>query len=342
MPRGLGVHNDRLQWVRRGEPSRRTGTLGRTTRRAWGIGGLRLVAPGERRPAAPGGTPPNPYGKTRGAPCWLGLAARDLSAAKQFYGRVLGWCHVPLVGQPGRARSVALKDGLPVGTITETDSEFGAHAGWMPYFYVDTVDAAAARFRERGATVALGPPVTVADRVAVVSGPDGAVFGLREQTPDDRWTVGDGPIAHLELHTRDVFAAALFYGGPLGWSAGSDDAAAGSEKGSGSGNRSGAGGGGVLGGVLRHGGACDVAYDDGRILLRDGTLPVATLREATAPGSTECHRWHACFRVPDVDAAVAAAVEWGGRLISRPPGFRSRREAVVSDPDGVAFTVVAP
>ncbi|CAM5611063.1 VOC family protein OS=Streptomyces alboniger OX=132473 GN=CP975_03510 PE=4 SV=1 [Streptomyces alboniger] len=243
-------------------------------------------------------------------PCWLSLATGDVRAAERFYGRVLGWCHVPLLGSPGRARSLVLRAGAPVGTLGETTRDPDGHTGWLPYFAVGDVDDAVGRFRERGATVAVGPLSGAAGRVAVVAGPEDAVFGVRQQAPDGHWTVGEGPVARLELFTRDIFAAALFYGGVLGWGSGSD-------------------------------GCCGVEYADERIVVRDGPRTAAVLSTGTAPGTEGCHRWHACFRVADVDAAVAAAEAEGGRVVTPPAGPRHRREAVLADREGTPFTVVA-
>lgn len=293
-------------------------TVPRDTRHVWAGqntlrrgGGTRLIPVGDRKPAASAGSlPPDALRKARGAPCWLSLASRDLRAAEEFYGRVLGWCHVPLLGSPRRPRSLAVRAGAPVGTISETTCDLGGHAAWTPYFAVDDVDVAVTRLRERGATVAVGPLLTGAGRIAVVAGPEGAVFGLRQEAPDQNWRVGDGPIARLELHTRDIFAAALFYGGALGWADGSGD-------------------------------SCEVEYAHGQILVRDGLRTVAALSDGTPPGFEGRHRWHACFRVADVDAAAAAAVVWGGRVVAPPQGPSHRREAVLEDREGIPFTVVA-
>ncbi|MFC8127471.1 VOC family protein [Streptomyces sp. NPDC057302] len=243
-----------------------------------------------------------------GGPCWLSLAARDVMAAREFYARVLGWCHVPLLGPPRPARFLALKAGAPVGTLSQATCDLGVSAGWIPYFAVTDMDTTVGRLRERGATVAVGPLATSTGRIAVAAGHQNAVFGLREQAPDDRWRSGDGPVARLELYTRDIFAAALFYGGVLGWAGGASD-------------------------------NCEVEYTDGQIAVRDGLRTVATLKE-DAPQDAAPPGWHACFRVADVDVAAAAAVGWGGRVVSPPRGPLRRREAVLGDREGNPFTVI--
>ncbi|MEU1145990.1 VOC family protein [Streptomyces sp. NPDC005863] len=321
MPRDMSVGNERERTARREEAVPHAPTGGREVvrrpralrRTFWKTRALRLVPPGERGPAAPAAAdapPPGGAGRALGAPCWLSLVTRDIRAAEEFYGRVLGWCHVPLLGSAGRARSLVLKGGEPVGTISETAGDLGGYASWMPYFLVHDVDTAVARLRERGATVAVGPLTTGAGRVAVVAGPEDAVFGVRQKAPDLRWSVGRAPTARLELHTRDIFAAALFYGGVLGW-AGDPET------------------------------SCDVEYVNDRIAVLDGPRRVAALRGGTAPGSGGRHRWHTSFRVADVDAAAAAALDRGGRVITPPYGPPSRREAVLCDREGIPFTVVA-
>lgn len=315
MPRDIGVSREREQQRREGAaPHARV--RGREAGRAWtGVrpfrraGGLRLVPPPEEsRPVPPGNSPqpgaPGTRGRKRGAPCWLSLASGDVLAAREFYARVLGWCHVPLLGPQGRARFLALRAGAPVGSLSQATCDPAVSAGWIPYFGVQDVDATVGRLRERGATVAVGPLSTETGRLAVAAGPQEAVFGLRRRAPDDRWKVGAGPVARLELHTRDIFAAAYFYGDVLDWAGTSGD-------------------------------CCEVEYTRGQIEVRDGLRTVAAFRDAGPSG------WHPWFRVADVDLAAVAAIGWGGRVLTPPKGPRDRREAVLADREGNAFTVIA-
>lgn len=313
MPRDIGVSREREQQQRREGAAPHARVRGREAGRAWtGVtpfrraGGLRLVPPPDRpRPSLPGNSlPPGATARKPGAPCWLSLASGDAQAAKEFYARVLGWCHVPLLGARGRARLLALRAGAPVGSISQATCDLGVSAGWIPYFGVDHVDATVGRLRERGATVAVGPLSTETGRLAVAAGPQEAVFGLRQRAPDHRWKVGAGPVARLELHTRDIFAAAYFYGDVLDWAGTSGD-------------------------------CCEVEYARGQIEVRDGLGTVAAFRDATPPG------WHPCFRVADVDMAAVAAAGWGGRVVAPPEGPRDRREAVLADREGNAFMVTA-
>ncbi|MEE1800900.1 MULTISPECIES: VOC family protein [unclassified Streptomyces] len=238
--------------------------------------------------------------------------ARDLRAAQEFYGAVLGWTfhHTDL----GDAFSVALSGGRAVGGIGALAPSLQAAVAWTPYFAVDDADTAAARIRERGATVAVGPLAMSTGRATLAADPDGAVFGFWEGRTVVGWSVGRGAgPARLELRTRDAFAAAIFYAQVLTW--GSDERP-----------------------------SCEVHYENDQVLVRDGTHTVAALRGGaveSAPDPQIRPRWHVYFRVADVADAAAAAAAAGGGVVAPPAVSDSGHEATLRDPDGGLFTVVA-
>ncbi|MFE2940094.1 VOC family protein [Streptomyces sp. NPDC059255] len=238
--------------------------------------------------------------------------ARDLPAAQEFYGTVLGWTFRPT--ELGDAFSVALSGGRAVGGIGALAPSLQAAVAWTPYFAVDDADATAARIRERGATVAVGPLAMSTGRATLAADPDGAVFGFWEGRTVLGWSVGrGGGPARLELHTRDAFAAAIFYAQVLTW--GSDE-----------------------------GRSCEVHYENDQVLVRDGTHTVAALRGGaveSAPDPQIRPRWHVYFRVADVPAAASAAAAAGGGVVAPPAVCASGDEATLRDPDGGLFTVVA-
>ncbi|MFF1422894.1 VOC family protein [Streptomyces sp. NPDC058280] len=236
--------------------------------------------------------------------------ARDLQAAQDFYGTALGWTFRPT--SLGEDFTVALADGSPVAGIGALAPSLQAAVAWTPYFAVDDADASAARVRERGATVAVGPLSMNTGRATLAADPDGAVFGLWEGRIIPGWSVGlgSGP-ARLELRTRDAFAAAIFYAEVLTW--GSD------EKDS-----------------------CEVHYEDGQVLVRDDSHTVAALcggAVESAPDPQIRPRWHVSFHVPDVDASVKAASAAGGTVVLPPATSAAGREATLRDPDGGLFTI---
>lgn len=125
-----------------------------------------------------------------GAPCWVSLLARDLGSAQRFYSAVLDWefraTHL------GHGIMVAFRDGAPVAGVGALGGSAGVPVVWTPYFAVDDADVTAARIRERGATMAVGPLAFGTGRAALAADPAGAVFGFwqGEVVPD--WSVGRG------------------------------------------------------------------------------------------------------------------------------------------------------
>ncbi|MBB5937173.1 VOC family protein [Streptomyces zagrosensis] len=244
-----------------------------------------------------------------GAPCWVSLMARDLTAAQDFYGAVLGWTFRQ--GTLGSEFSVALLDGQPVAGLGALADTLHVSVSWTPYFAVASADEAAARVRERGATVAVGPLRFGRGRAALVSDRDGAVFGLWEGAVL-RWSVGRGSApAWLELRTRNAFDAAIFYGEVLRWATPDES-------------------------------GCDVDYTQGQVVVGDGTHTVAGLcggAVEAAPDPTIRPRWHVYFHCSDVETSMKAAVAGGGSVVSPPAASALGYEATLRDPDGGLFTV---
>ncbi|MEU3727410.1 VOC family protein [Streptomyces sp. NPDC031705] len=250
----------------------------------------------------------------RGAPCWLSLTARDLEAAEGFYGDVLGWTFRP--GGLGSTFSVAELDGVPVAGLGAMAAELAAPVAWTAYFRVDSADEAAARVRERGGTVGVGPvSYPPRGRAALVADRDGAGFGIWEGPVLAGWRVGGGGApAWLELLTRDAFEAALFYGPVLQWA--EDDP-----------------------------GSCVASYEDDQVVLRSGGEAVARLNsgpvEAAAEKSHERPRWLVHFRVPEVQEAQARALARGATEVPGPAG-PGRAQVTLRDPQGALFTLDRP
>lgn len=248
-----------------------------------------------------------------GAPCWVTLMARDLDSAHQFYGAVLGWKFRPT--RLGEGFSVALQDGVPVAGIGALAPRLGVPVAWTPYFAVDDADDTAARVRERGATMAVGPLAFGTGRAALAADPDGAVFGFWQGEVIPDWTAHPGGAAGwLELRTRDAFAAAVFYGEVLDW-------------------------------ACERAGCCDVSYEHGHVVVRRGRDTVALISGGAveqAPDPQVRPRWHVHFHVPDLETAVETAVQLGGRTVSPVHTTATGRRVTLSDPDGGLFTVVTP
>lgn len=111
-----------------------------------------------------------------GSPCWVSLAARDLSAAESFYGAVLGWTF--RAGTLGERFVVALAQGRAVAGIGAVAPALQVPVAWTPYFAVADADETVGRVQERGGTVGVGPIGFPTGRAALVSDRAGAVFGI--------------------------------------------------------------------------------------------------------------------------------------------------------------------
>ncbi len=247
-----------------------------------------------------------------GAPCWLSLAARDRQAAERFYTAVLGWSFRH--GRFGRAFSVAEVDGVPVAGIGAVAAEFAVPVAWTPYFAVYDADEVVARVRERGGTLGVGPvSYPPGGRAALAADPHGAVFGIWDGDVLAEWSVSlrRSP-AWLELRTVNAFDAAIFYGEVMGW--GKDDGD----------------------------GCCDISYEDDQVVLRQRGEPVARLNsgpvEEGAPKPQLRPRWLVHFKVPDLDTAVALALDNGGSTVTDAE-WAGGHQATLRDPDGGLFTL---
>ncbi|GHF68663.1 hypothetical protein GCM10010218_57630 [Streptomyces mashuensis] len=245
----------------------------------------------------------------RGTPCWVTLLTGDLASAQEFYGDVFGWTFRS--GSLGEGFSVALSGGKPVAGLGNVARSMGVGVSWTSYFAVDDADLVAARVRERGGTVAVGPLAVGRGRAVLAADPAGAGFGFWEGAVLPGWRIGSGAApAWLELRTRDAFAAAIFYGEIFDWIDRPD--------------------------------RCEVIYEDEVVTVRSGGHTVACLRGGAieeAPDPQIRPRWHVYFRVDDVEKAVEAALAAGGTLVSEPSTSKVGQEATLRDREGGLFTV---
>ncbi|MFF8744331.1 VOC family protein [Streptomyces californicus] len=248
-----------------------------------------------------------------GTPCWVSLMTRDLRAAQDFYGAVLGWTFRS--GSLGEGFSVAHLGALPVAGLGQIAPGLPTTVSWTPYFAVADVDTAAARVRERGGTIAVGPIRLGPGRGAVAADREGAGFGFWQgRTPP--WSLGrDDAPASLELRTSHAFDSAIFYAEVFGWAS-------------------------------REPGGCDVGYASlqDAVVVRQGGRTVATLRgggDASSAAPRLRPRWHVRFRVADAEAAGEAARAAGGSAGPSVGSPADGTEAVIRDPEGGIFTVCA-
>jgi uncharacterized protein len=122
-----------------------------------------------------------------GAVVWNELNTSDPDRAREFYGAVFGWETRPFGGEGGPPYLTIHVGGEErgVGGIMDTrafSQDVPPH--WMVYFAVDDVDAAAAKTKELGGSVAQEPTdIPDVGRFAVFHDPAGAHFAVLKPNP---------------------------------------------------------------------------------------------------------------------------------------------------------------
>jgi predicted enzyme related to lactoylglutathione lyase len=235
--------------------------------------------------------------------CWVDLGTADPAGAKAFYGGLLGWEFEDLpTGGKGTYTICRLGGRAVAGLYDQAE-----RVGWGSYVKVDDVDRAAARARELGAEMLVEPFDTPGGgRVATVRDPAGAPVSLSR--PGEGFAAEvvnqDGAWTWNELTAPDLAAAIGFYRELLGWAAADIPGA-----------------------------AARTSFTLGDLLVGGGHAPIGP--EDPTP------RWTVTFWVADADRSVERAGELGGGVVLAPMDIPVGRFAIVSDPDGVAFTVAA-
>jgi predicted enzyme related to lactoylglutathione lyase len=184
--------------------------------------------------------PPQPAMKAefepgaQGQPIWYELMTPDPIGVAPFYHATLGW-EIPADGMSNpngsEYRMIGRADGGSAGgvlTLSPMMIQGGARQGWLPYFYVDDVDAAAGKAWELGGHVHMAPStIDGVGRIAMLTDPQGAAFYVMKPTPPagDPNAKSDvfeprtpGHCWWNELETPDEPASTAFYKGLFGWS----------------------------------------------------------------------------------------------------------------------------
>ncbi len=254
---------------------------------------------------------------------WYELLTSDADAAGEFYGKVVGWTSINSGQTAMDYRFFSAGDGSDMAdgvggymAITPDMAEHGARPAWIGYIAVDDVDASVARLSTAGGNV-LMPAMTLdgVGRMAMVADPQGAPFYLMKGASDESsasFAATEPKLGHCawnELATTDPDAAKAFYCAQLGWVAGDSM---------------------DMGPMGRYD-FLKVGDDRGFNIGAVYTM---------VPEDPQPH-WLFYFRVPDIDAAVAAITDNGGRILQEPIEIPGGDFSIVGyDPQGAAFGLV--
>jgi predicted enzyme related to lactoylglutathione lyase len=263
-----------------------------------------------------------------GVPCWVDTLQPQPAAALDFYGPLLGWEFAtpePMPGGMSGRYYVAHVEGRSVAGIgTLPDLGGPPTAFWNTYVGVDNVAETVERAEAGGGTVLMGPLKGLrSGRFAALADPTRAAICISEldAQPSAQLVNQPGTWAMSSLHTTDGPSAIAFYEAVFGWQAeiiGSPEAAL---------------------ALLRLPGY--VGGEPEQPIERDVVAVMAPPSDPSA-GSVIPPHWNVNLQVADADAIAQHAGSLGGTVIMPPtdaPGFRS---AVLTDPQGAAFSISQP
>jgi predicted enzyme related to lactoylglutathione lyase len=244
-----------------------------------------------------------------GSFCWVELATTDAAGAKAFYNSLFDWSFVDTPMGPDAAYTRCQLRGRDVAALYPQDKaqrDQGVPPNWGTYVATASADASAAKARELGATVLLGPfDVMSHGRMAMVQDAQGAVFSLWEAREHTGVQLRDetGSLCWNELYTRDTEAAGKFYTALFGWRSKSD-----------------------AGGYTEWETA--QGPQGGMIAIDPSWGPVPP-------------HWLPYFLVTDCDATTRTAQDRGGRAMMPPRDIPNvGRFAMLTDPQGATFAVI--
>ncbi len=242
-----------------------------------------------------------------GVPSWIDLGSPDPQRTADFYAALFGWECPEGPPETGGYR-VCHIGGRPVAGLGPAQNP--GPPVWATYIDVADAAATAEKVTAAGGQVIL-EPMAVLDvgTMAVFTDSIGAFFSV--------WQAGTHPGAGLvnepgtwswsELLTTDVAASIAFYSTVFGWGA-----------------------------VTQGDGP--MAYTEWQVDGRSvgGMMPKPPMMPAEVPP-----HWSVYFAVADTDAALVRIAELGGSVIMPAMDIEPGRFAVVAEPTGAVFNVIA-
>jgi len=244
---------------------------------------------------------------TPGFPTWVDLGTADLGGAQRFYAGLFGW---QVVEEEYGGYTTFMLNGLPVAGAGPLYDESQPTA-WSTYIATEDADESTARVLAAGGKV-LVEPFDVLDqgRMAAFLDPGGAPFSVWE--PGTMRGAGlfdvPGSLTWNELNTRDLDGASAFYHAVFGWS-------------------------------FRNSSMSGLPY----LVAKLGETALCGLQPMVGdswPADLLSH-WMVYFAVHDCDESAEHALALGGNVIQPPTALPVGRFAVLEDPQGGAFAILA-
>jgi predicted enzyme related to lactoylglutathione lyase len=252
--------------------------------------------------------------QTLGSFCWFELGTTDQNAAKSFYKSLFGWEPVDMPMGPDATYTMFRVQGRDVSggyTLMEEMRKNGVPPHWALYVAVESANDAASKAAAAGGAV-VAPPFDVFDigRMTAVRDPTGAMINFWQEKRKDvnRITEVPGCFCWADLCTRDVEAAARFYGAVLGWQLTKSE-----------------------------------TDSSGYLHIKNGEAFIGGVPPSQMlPPGVPPH-WLLYYYVVDADTSTKRLQELGGVVHMGPMNIEKvGRMSVVADPQGAVFALFAP
>ena len=253
---------------------------------------------------------------------WYELMTTDAAAAGKFYSAVVkGWTFGERLPTDVEYRMIQRSDGGNAGgvlTLTDDMQAGGARPVWLGYLHVKDVDARVAAIKNAGGQTMMEPwDQPGVGRLAMVTDPQGAPFYLMDPIPpesdpnavSDVFSV-DQPehVRWNELQSSDADGAVAFYTSHFSWTQEGDM---------------------DMGELGKYRFVQKDGIGIGAIMPRMPEMPVSL--------------WTYYIGVEDIDRAVAAINDNGGRILNGPMEIPGGEYALNGmDPQGASFGLVGP
>ncbi len=261
-----------------------------------------------------------------GTPNWATLKTNDISGSKSFYQTLFEWDFTARnksnsttsTISDGFEKLVAKRKGNQIASVAKQNkSLFGltVPSTWDAFVTVTDLDKTLKLVDSAGGTL-LEPAATVGTlgRAATIADPNNAVLRLWEAQDHDGSDIDGkldvGSLAWLELEASDLDIAKKFYAEIFGWDSYEY----------------------WLPSDPYEPQCCYTVFTNGVTDVAGAVTPAIN----SLPSS-----WCVSFTVVDADVTAALAVRNGGYVITAPYDLPIGRQAVLADPDGAVFSVLA-
>jgi predicted enzyme related to lactoylglutathione lyase len=241
---------------------------------------------------------------------WYELCCKDLEAAQDFYGSVIGWSSAPFDGAGAADYHIFAMDGAGVAGLMPLPDGMSTPF-WLGYIGVADADAAIAQAEAAGATVHRVTDVPQVGKIGLISDPQGVGYAVIQGYSDRKSEAFDqkrhGHANWNELSSPDGEDAFAYYAALHGWTRGQ---------------------------TMPMG-----AMGNYQLFQADGADIGAIM--TTPPGAAPS--WLYYFGVPDIDAAVERLTGKGGSVLHGPSEVPGGAWIVhFADPQGARAALVGP